>query len=251
MSILRRLLRGGDCPAWLTDQPIAHRGLHDAQRPENSLAAFEAAAAAGYPIELDVHRTADDKVVVFHDDGLDRLTGASGRVEQTTMAELSGLRLLHTDERVPSLHEVLECVADRVPVVIELKTRGPIGPLESAVLETIARHPGRYSVQSFNPWSMVWWRRRAPSVPRGMLSGDTREYDVTRPEQFVLRVLGLAPLVAPHYVGYELAALPHPAPSGLRGYGVPLLAWTIRTNDDLARARRVADNVIFEGIDPT
>lgn len=244
-------MRGGDAPRWLTTQPIAHRGLHDDTRPENSLSAFEAAALAGDPIELDVHLTRDGQVVVFHDDTLDRLTGQTGRVTDATMAELSALRLLGTDQPVPSLDEVLALVADRVPVVIEIKTRGPIGALEAAVLASTERHPGRYSVQSFNPWSMVWWRRHAPSIPRGMLSGDTSEYDVTAPEKFLLRHLALAPLVRPHYIGYELAALPRTATTQLRRIGVPLLAWTIRTPDDLQRARGLADNVIFEGVSPT
>src|SRR5690349_25553 len=57
-------------PEWLTKRPIAHRGLHDRERPENTCAAFEAALARDYPIELDVHVLPDGEVVVFHDDDL-------------------------------------------------------------------------------------------------------------------------------------------------------------------------------------
>ncbi|MEM8921520.1 MAG: glycerophosphodiester phosphodiesterase family protein, partial [Pseudomonadota bacterium] len=56
----------------------AHRGLWDATRPENSLAAFHAAVVAGVGIELDVRLSADGVAMVFHDQMLDRMTNASG-----------------------------------------------------------------------------------------------------------------------------------------------------------------------------
>ena len=61
--------------AWMTARPIAHRGLHDDARPENSLAAFAAGMEAGYPLELDVHLTRDNELVVVHDENLKRVTG--------------------------------------------------------------------------------------------------------------------------------------------------------------------------------
>ena len=69
-------------PRWLFDRPLAHRGLHDGAekggQPENSLAAFQAAVAAGYGIELDVQTSADGRAMVFHDPQLDRMTGRAG-----------------------------------------------------------------------------------------------------------------------------------------------------------------------------
>ena len=64
--------------------PIAHRGLHDAKAPENSLAAFRRAMEHGYVIELDVHMLADGKIVVFHDDNLKRMTGVDAVIKDET-----------------------------------------------------------------------------------------------------------------------------------------------------------------------
>jgi len=250
VTLARSLIRGGLVPAWLTHDPVAHRGLHDSERPENSMAAFEAAASAGYPIELDVHHTRDGEVVVFHDADLERMTGRAGAITDATMACLEPLRLGQSDQSIPTLDAVLERVSDRVPVVIEIKAREPIGVLEQAVLDVLAERPGRYAVQAFNPWSLVWLRRHAPELPRGMLAGDTRTLDLALHERVILRHLGLAPFVRPHYVGYELGALPHWAPSLLKKQGVPLLAWTITDETQLARARQLADNVIFENVRP-
>lgn len=229
---------------------MAHRGLHDTDRPENSLAAFEAAAEAGYPIELDVHLTVDGGVVVFHDDTLERMTGHLGNVRDRSLAELAALRLLGTDEPIPSLDQVLERVAGRVPVLVELKTRGPAGRLEPAVCDVLARFSGEHAVQSFDPWSMLWMRRHVPYLPRGMLSGDMRSEGLPLHQALVLENLLLAPAVLPDFIGYELRVLPRWAPSLWRRLGRPLLAWTIRDEPALQRARGLVDNVIFENVRP-
>lgn len=252
-GVLSARLRA-NAPSWLWRRPIAHRGLHDParprERPENSLAAFEAAARAGHPIELDVHLTADGEVVVFHDDDLWRMTGRRGRVADATLAELRALPLSNTDERIPSLDDALACVAGRVPVLVELKARAPYGPLERAVCDVLARWPGEHAVQSFDPWSMLWMRRHAPHLPRGMLSGDMSHEGLPRHQAIVLEHLLLAPAVLPDFIGYQLDALPHWAPSLWRRLGRPLLAWTVRDEAGLRRARGLVDNVIFEGVTP-
>ena len=79
---------------------IAHRGLHNNDNgiPENSLLAFQKAIEKGYAIENDIHLTADGRVVVFHDDTLNRMTGANGLVCEKTFEELRELRLQHLQQ---------------------------------------------------------------------------------------------------------------------------------------------------------
>ena len=89
---------------------VAHRGLHDHANgvPENSLPAFQRAVDRGHAIELDVHITADDRLVVFHDNKLERMTGVPGYLEEWTLQDLKKLRLLGTDARIPTVDELLE-----------------------------------------------------------------------------------------------------------------------------------------------
>lgn len=245
-----RLPRRPRAPAWIGSRPIAHRGLHDAVRPENSIAAFEAAAGAGYPIELDVHRTRDGGVVVFHDDTLARMTGAAGRVTDVEVDELVRLRLHDSDQRVPTLEQALEAVDGRVPVVIELKNDGKAGPLEQLVLRAIRGYGGEVAVQSFNPFSMAWFRDTAPELTRGLLASDFEDTTLPRYQKFLLRRLLLAPLSLPHYIGYALDGLPYWPADLARRLGITLVAWTIRTPAQMQRASSVADNFIFEGVRP-
>ena len=93
---------------------FAHRGLFDNQtRCENSLSAFEAAAQAGYGIELDLQMTADGKIVVFHDDDLQRMCSSPLVIEQATYAQLQEYNLGETFEKIPLFSQVLAQVNGR------------------------------------------------------------------------------------------------------------------------------------------
>ncbi|MGH1346924.1 MAG: glycerophosphodiester phosphodiesterase family protein [Nannocystales bacterium] len=237
-------------PAWVTDRPVAHRGLHDEQRPENSLAAFEAAVDAGLPLELDVHPSLDAEAVVFHDESLLRMTATQGDVREWPWHRLRELHLGGTSERVPSLAQVLRMVDGRVPVVVEVKNSGAVGVIERATARVLDVYTGPVAVQSFNPLSMAWFRRECPEIPRGLLAGDMAESDFGLAKRVLLQRMLLAPHVRPAYVGYDLQALPEPSASLLRRLGVPLLAWTVRTREEQTRALQLADNYIFEFVEP-
>lgn len=116
--------------AWRGKYPIvvtAHRGF-SGEYPENTLAAFRAAIATGADmVELDVHLTRDNELVVIHDDTLERTTDGKGNVADKTLAELKRLDAgfkfnpRFAGERIPTLAEVLDVTRGRILVNIELK----------------------------------------------------------------------------------------------------------------------------------
>ena len=236
---------------WLRSLPVAHRGLHDAAAgaPENSLAAFQAAAAAGYAMECDLQLTADGVAMVFHDARLDRLTQASGALGAHSAKALKALRLLGTDESIPTLPELLARIDGRAPILIELKHDvSPVGPLEEAVWRELRRYRGPYAVQSFDPGSVAWFRDRAPEALRGQVSGDWRRF--REGDQPALSNAWAALRARPQFLAWSVHRLPHWAPALARRFGLPLLSWTVRTPEDLARARSCGANPIFENVRP-
>lgn len=243
-------------PDWLRHVPIAHRGLHDARQGvvENSLAAFERAAAAGFAIELDLQVSADGEAMVFHDERLDRLTAESGLVCHRTAEALACLTLGGGPERMPTLRAALAAVAGRVPLLLEIKAQSrEVGPLESRVAALIADYGGPCAVQSFNPWSVRWFARHIPHVPRGLLSARyerSGEPALSGPVRFALRHLLTAPMLKPHFIAYDIKALPALAPRIARSLGLPILAWTVRSEEERVRSLNYADNIIFEGFRP-
>jgi glycerophosphoryl diester phosphodiesterase len=242
-------------PAWLSRQPIAHRGLHDGDAgvPENSRAAFEAAIAAGYAIELDLQRSADGAAMVFHDGDLDRMTEESGPVTARAAAELGRIRLSGSTETIPTLAQVLDDVAGRAPILVEIKSwHRPVGGLEAAALSHLQDYDGAVAVQSFDPASLAWFRHHAPGIRRGQIGHRYRHLRHGRSawQRFLLRNLLLSGQSRPHFIAYDIDDLPHPAPALARRLGLPLLAWTVRSEAAWEKARGLADNVIFEQIRP-
>lgn len=243
---------------WFFDPPIAHRGLHRETDGiiENSLPAFEAAVAGGYGIELDVQPSADGEPIVFHDDRLDRLTEETGPVSVRKAADLVRLRLGGAGgATVPHLSDVLDCVAGRAPLFIEIKSlRRRPGRVEARIAELLARYDGPAAVQSFDPQIVRWFAQEAPAILRGQIA--TVSYrrsggDLPWPERWRRAELAYNPLTLPDFVSYDVRALPHPATRQVRRQGIPLLAWTVRDPKAEARAREHADNLVFEGFTPS
>lgn len=244
-------------PAALLGRPVAHRGFHDiaAGRPENSRAAIRAAIEAGYGIEIDLQLTRDGRAMVFHDYDMGRLTGRSGPIRQISAAEAAGVALLHGDgEGIPTLTAILDLVAGRVPLLIELKDQdggmGPdVGPLEQATAEALSGYQGPAAVMSFNPHSIAAMARFAPDLPRGLVTSayDPAEWPLSLATCERLRDIPDYDRVGASFISHEVEDLARPRVAELKAHGVPVLCWTVRSAEQEAEARRVADNVTFEG----
>src|ERR1043165_2558137 len=87
---------------WLTAQPVAHRGLHDAAAGviENTASAFRAAIEGGFAIETDLQLSGDDEAMVHHDFGLGRLTLGSRQLAAMTAAGLKDVPFKATADRI-------------------------------------------------------------------------------------------------------------------------------------------------------
>lgn len=154
---------------------FAHRGLVGDEFPENSLGAFRNTINAGMGIELDLRLTRDGVPVVFHDKTLRRMCGDMRKISAIDSAELSRLRLNGTDEKIPTLEEVLRLVNGAVPLLIELKLPKRHmwhRRLERKLLLILENYKGEYMLQSFNKYSMKYMKRKLPKIKCGILSGD-------------------------------------------------------------------------------
>ena len=237
---------------WMLARPVAHRGYHDAGRkiPENSLAAFEEAASNNFPAELDARLLCDGAVCVFHDENTFRLTGIDQHVSGLSEADLSSFRLRGTDQTIPLLADVLETVGGRVPLLIELKSFGEAGLLERNTAKLVSSYGGKCAIQSFNPRTVRWFSEHAPDIPRGQLGGRTKGTDLPLHRKILMRTLLCAVYSKPHFIAFEAEALPCIPCTLARRRDIPLLAWTVRSQEEALRVREICDNIIFEGFFP-
>lgn len=247
MSLLDRWLAPAPDPAraaWLKDFEYAHRGLHGGGRAENSPSAFAAAIAAGMGIECDVQLTRDRQAMVFHDWELDRLTGERGAVMSRTSDELGVIALRGSEDRIPSLRDLLALVAGWVPLLVEIKSRREIdpAPLCAAVCEDLADYAGQAAVMSFDPRVGHWFRRHASGRMRGLV---VTEENARGWRGAIRRRLALW-RAAPDFLAYDVRDLPSCFAAAQRARGLPLLTWTVKTPALREAALAYADAPIAE-----
>lgn len=131
---------------------IAHRGVHNNKDiPENSMKAFKGALDKKYGIEFDIELTKDDVLIIHHDDSLKRMTGIDKNSEELTYEEISKLRLLDTDEAIPTFKELLDLVDGKVFLDIEIKTTKQVKKVVELVLKELEDYKGSLSLKSFDP----------------------------------------------------------------------------------------------------
>lgn len=236
--------------------PIAHRGLHDVAdgRPENSRAAITAAIDRGYGIEIDLQLSADDQAIVFHDYGLDRLTASAGPLRGLSSGALSHITLKGGEEGIPTLPEVLQLVAGRVPLLIEIKDQdgamGPsVGPLEAATADALAGYDGPVGVMSFNPHTVARMAELCPKIPRGLVTDAYLHTEQPFSAEICDRLRDIPDFdrVGASFISHNVEDLDRPRVAALKQAGANVLCWTVRSPEAEAEARQVAQNVTFEG----
>ncbi|WP_167590545.1 glycerophosphodiester phosphodiesterase family protein [Oceanidesulfovibrio indonesiensis] len=234
---------------WLDGALFAHRGLHGPNKPENSIAAFGAAIDAGYGIELDLRLTADGRVAVFHDEALERMTGAAGIIEESDAAALQFLQLRGPGRHsIPFLNTVLAMVRGKAPLYLELKPSGRVGALEAAVAELLSRYNGPVLVASFQGLSVNWFAEHAPHLPRCLIIGPCPPGPIGEAQH--RRERWHHKLSKPHAVSVHHECQPDAWVARLGLQDVSLITWTLKSPAALAAARTWADAYVFEGFMP-
>ena len=244
-------------PQVFLSRPIAHRGYHDkgAGRIENSPAAFAAAVSAGYGIEMDLQLSRDGVAMVFHDDVLDRLTNETGRVRDRDAAELQAMTLKGGTETIPTLEQVLALVGGAVPIFIELKDQhGQMGDtdgvLERTTADGLSGYSGPVALMSFNPNMIRRMADLCPGIPRGIISSAWRKIDEPQVPVDTRARLAAIPdfdVVGASFLSHDVTNLSSPRVEQIKAQGTPILCWTVRSADQERDARKIADNITFEG----
>jgi len=239
---------------WLTARPIAHRGLHDAASGtiENTPSAFRAAIDGNYGIECDLQISADGEAMVHHDDALGRLTEGAGRLDAVTAEALRRVAFKETADRMLTLGGLCDLAASRALLLMELKghfagdTR-----LAARTAEVLSGYPGPAAAMSCDPSLMAALRRLAPKLAIGLVGMRRDAGAPVTARMSAARYLGQAFAARPQFLAYRVQDLTTAPPLLARNVlRWPVLTWTVRTDEDRARAARHADQIIFEGFRP-
>lgn len=254
LAIMPRMLKRADRLPFLGIL-YAHRGLHDnsTDAPENSMKAFAKAVEAGYGIEMDVQLSKDGIPVVFHDFTLDRMCGRKGRVCEYTYEELQELRLADSQEKIPKFEDVLKLVDGKVPLIVEYKLVGNNTNVCVAGNDLLSRYEGKYCIESFHPFALLWYRKHNKKIMRGQLSYSFKEEKGYKrsPLEMMLANLLFNFISKPDFIAYNHKDYRNKARGICRYvYGGLAVAWTIKNQDELDARREDFDLFIFDSFIP-
>jgi glycerophosphoryl diester phosphodiesterase len=243
-------------PLAFVRSPIAHRALHDRarRRIENSPSAIRAARAAGYGIEIDLQLSADGVAMVFHDEDLGRLTGEAGPLNARSAAELGRIKLTGSDDTIPTFAQVLSLIGGAVPLLVEIKDQTLTmsqtdGRLEQAAARDLESYSGEVALMSFNPHSVAHMAGLCPMRPRGLTTSAYGEdwAPLSAATCDTLREIPDYDRTLSSFISHEAHDLSRPRVAALKAQGAVILCWTIRSPVAEAEARKIADNITFEG----
>ncbi len=236
----------------------AHRGLHgkldyEYYAAENSITAFERAVERGFGIELDVRLTKDNVAVVFHDDTLERVTNGKGRVKDFMFSELRELSLEGTADTIPTFEEVLSLIDGKIPLLVELKEDGMDSSVATAAVNILKKYNGPYIIESFNPLVLGKVKKEMPEIPRGFLADKLTANEKYRSVKYrVVQSFALNVIARPAFIAmnHERPKM-FPLPFIRKVFGIPTLAWTIRSEEEELKAyENRFSGVIFENYIP-
>ena len=238
---------------FLVEKPIAHRGIHDKNCPENSLCAFDRAIVRGLPIELDLQLTRDEKLVVFHDWTIERMTNGKGKLSKKKCEELCRLSLQRTEERVPTFEDVLKLVNGRVPIVVEIKKKGfLVDDICNDVICELRNYNGQIAISSFNPLIIRWFKKDEPDIVRGQnfTNFGNDNVVVSFCKKLFLYTSWIMSDNEPDFFAIRAQLLPDVFPARIAMKNKkPILTYAVRNKEEYDRIKNVVDNEFIDNVE--
>lgn len=226
---------------------VAHRGLFNkSDVPENSIKAFETCVQKGYAIELDVNMTKDDHLVVFHDDSLKRMTGIKHDITELNLNEIKKLKLLGTENKIPTMEDVLLLVDGKVPLMIEIKKNSRYKEVMPKLISLLDKYNGEYVVKSFDPRIVYWLKKNAPHITRGQLADKNLREVKGRLMKFLLGKMFFNIFTKPHFISYQYTNMNSKMYNKQKKKGRGVAVWTVRSKEEYLKVKDICDMVIFE-----
>ncbi len=233
----------------------AHRGLYNNRDRiyENTMEAFSLAVQKGFGMELDIQFTKDHKLVVFHDYTLMRMCGVDKRVDELTYEEIAVLPIKGSASRIPLFQEVLDMVAGKTPIIVEIKSEKRNSEICRAADEILGLYSGAYCIESFNAFVVYWYAKHHPEIVYGQLSMNfMRRGDIGNGwQRFLLTYLLVNFLQKPDFIAYAYRDAGNLSLKLCkRLYKLACVGWTIPSQLEYNKARAFFDIIIFEGFIP-
>ena len=235
--------------SWIKEMHIAHRGLHskDKSIPENSIPAFKLAIDKNYGIEMDINVLKDGTVIVFHDYNLKRLVGKDISLGELNYDDIKDFKILETNEKIPTLKEVLDLVDGQVPLLIELKPLGDNMLLCKEFYKVIKDYKGKFGIHSFSPNIVRWFKKNHPDIIRGQITEYFRDNsNMKKFSKYLMKSMFFNRFTKPDFVNYGIKDLPNKYCDKAYKKGLCIISYASRNQEEFDMVKKNYDNSVFE-----
>lgn len=222
---------------FITNSMIMHRGFFDNEKVvENTIKAFKKSNSLKHPYELDVRLTKDDKLVVFHDDNLKRLSNVDKMISDLTYEELKKIKLLKVDT-IPLLEDVLK-LDNKYGIIIEVKNEKNNRSLEDNLLDLLKDYNGEYAIISFNKKSLRYIKSKNKDISLGYLIGSKNNK--------LMNSLFIKSF-KPDFLSVKKTEINNKYIQKFKKEK-PVLIWTIKNRTDFNKYKNKASSLVLENI---
>jgi len=239
--------------SWIQNNLIAHRGLYnkDQSIPENSLLAYQLALDKGYSIELDLNVLKDGTVLAFHDHTFKRPCNDNRELSEVTYDEIKDLTLFSSQEKIPTLQNVLDLVQEKVPLLIELKPHGDVVFLCESMMKIMMDYKGKYAVFSFHPRVVSWFKKYHPEVIRGQISEYFKTDKAMNPiSKYLMKSMFFNRFTRPDFISYGIYDMPNKYIDKAMKKGITVISYAARTKEQFDFVKSHYHNTVFEFFEP-
>ena len=223
----------------LLNKLIAHRGIHNRIIKENSIESIELAVIKRIPVEFDITLTLDNIIVLSHNSYIKY-------DNKKILISINKYQYLKSIcHNLVKLEDVLNLVKGRIPLLIELKPYNKGHKLEKQLVKILDNYNGYFAVQSFNPFTVYWFKKNRENYIRGQLLTRYDKYNFIK--RYIYKYMIFNKFTKPDFICYNIKGLPNEHIKKIRKKK-KIIGWTIKNEEELIKYMRYCDNFICDNI---
>ena len=241
---------------WIVDKYIASDGVFDETLTPNTLNTYTKAIENNYAMSIPVQMLDDENIVCFSHQNISKVVPTtSGYLKKLNLAQVKELNLNSENEKVPTLEEALEHIANRTPIIIEIINDGMVEKFEDKVISILKDYIVKYdcyqnvAIMSINPYTLEYFFNHFPYITRILKSGNFKEKLYGSFKTKKLKKLKYYKITHADFIAYSNELLPSSIVEKYKPVGT--IAHSVTNQNQYISIAEHCDNILFKNFKPT
>lgn len=241
---------------WIVDQYVAIDGVFNDELTPNTLDTYSNAIEHNYAISIPVQMLDDENIVCFSHQNISKvIPTTSGYLKKLNLPEVKQLNLNDKEDKIPTLEEALDFIANKTPVIIEIINDGMVEKFEDKIINILKEYISKYdcyeniAIMSINPYTLEYFFNHYPYITRILKSGSFKDKMYGSFKTRKLKKLKYYKLTHADFIAYSNELLPSSIVEKFKPVGI--IAHTITNQNQYMSIAEHCDNILFKNFRPT